>query len=82
VLLHSERTVSPLGHLEHEWSLSHQRLVHAVDADLTWGAASAIATTKRQIVQLNGTIGQMAKKPSKKDVNIKRELFCHASQKK
>jgi hypothetical protein len=35
-----------------------------------------------KFVQLNGTIGQMAKKPSKKDVNIKRELFCHASQKK
>ena len=31
---------------EHDWSLSHQRLVRAVDDNLIWGAPSAIATTK------------------------------------
>ena len=31
---------------EHDWSLSHQRLVRAVDDLRIWGAPSAIATTK------------------------------------
>ena len=32
---------------EHDWSLSHQRLVRAVDDLRIWGAPSAIATTKQ-----------------------------------